>query len=689
MVICRDAEKVKASPYAFQLSQNPGKPRKVLGLDTETTDGYVTVITDSANNYTDFPTFQKGFDGDGLFEWLTMKRYRNTLNFFFNGSYDWNAIIKWLPENKERSILIRVGEVDYHGYRFHFIDKKVLSIGRIKEIHTVKGEPKLTVSNLCTYWDIAQFLTGGTLASQARNTPFPKDESFDIGTGVDTERYRRDPGYARDVVKYCIQDSKACAYLAERFVKQVYQMGVYPNSWHSKASIAKIYLRNNLKTQIKLPKGVISQHALNCTRGGLIDCYQMGIFKNVKSPDVRSCYPSVIQFLYSFNGKTSQEPEYLPDSAYSWFKVSIDYKHPYSSLLWYPQVTPEKKDLREHWHVTGEMEVWITKPEYEYFSNLGYDLKIIQASHSLKTPDTVQPFFNIMNDLWEMRQIAKKEGNPIQAVHKIVSNSVYGMMLNSWDETKFYSFEEIAKLMSDNGFETDGFKDLHQHEQYKEAAFNAFKKCKSATDFVKPINGVDTMGCHTHTTQAGTYYAPFMASHILAGARVKLCSDLQRDIDKGHVISVATDSFSLTKLSSKIDTGQKLGAWDVSTYDELLQFGAGRYLVSKDGKIDPNASAKRSIPLAPEKILELLHEYHGEESIPFHKSTPVKAKESTSARYAGKNMMNVFIEKHKDLKLLTTKRYWYEKYNKVGDIFDYNIDSRPFDITEMKPHQVI
>lgn len=677
MVIRRDANQVKPSPYAWKLTNNPGKIRKVLGFDTETTMGYATVITDSLDNYTDFLTFQNPNDdgADKLFEWLTLKRYRNTLNFFFNGSYDWNAIIKWLPELKERAILIRTGEVDYHGYRFYFIDKKILKIGRIKEVMLVNGETKLEVRNMCTYWDIAQFLTGESLAVQSRNTPFPKDEFFDIGEGVDTERYKIDSVYRHNVVKYCIQDSKACAYLAETFVKQVYEMGVYPSTWHSKASIAKLYLRYNLKSQVKLPKGVIPQHALNSTRGGLIDCYQMGTFKNVKSPDVRSCYPSVIQNLYSFDGKTSHDLEYLPDSAYSWFKVRIDYKHPYSSLLWYPQVSPEKKDLREHWHVTGDMEVWITKPEYEYFMNLGYDLKIIEASHSLKTRDTVQPFYDIMNDLWNMRIVAKKEGNSIEKVYKIVSNSVYGMMLNSWDELKFYSKEEAIKIMEDNGFEIDGF--------------NEFLKQKNATLFVKSLNNVDTMGCHTHSTQAGTLYAPFMAGHILAGARIKLCTDLQRDIDKGHVISVATDSFSLTKLSSKLDTSERLGAWDISTYDELLQFGAGRYLVSKGGEINEKSCGKRSIPLKPEVILNLLHEYHGEESIPFYKSSPVKAKESTSRRYTGKDMMNIFIDKHKDLKLLTTKRYWYEKYNKIGDIFEYNIDSRPFDITEMRPLKVI
>lgn len=682
MVIKRDANQVKLSLFAYQLTDNPGKPRKVLGFDTETTEGYTTLITDSIGNYTDFPTFQNHHDdgADMLFEWLTLKRYRNTLNFFFNGSYDWNAIIKWLPELKERAILIRTGEVDYRGYRFHFIDKKILKIGRIKEVTLLNGETKLEVRNMCSYWDIAQFLTGESLAVQSRATPFPKDESFDIGKGIDTERYKEDSGYRYNVVKYCKQDSKACAYLAERFVKQVYGMGVYPLTWHSKASIAKLYLRYNLNSQIKLPKGVIPQHALNCTRGGLIDCYQMGTFKNVKSPDVRSCYPSVIQNLYSFDGKISHDPEYLPDSAYSWFKIRIDYAHPYSSLLWYPQVTPEKKDLREHWHVTGDMEVWVTKPEYEYFMNLGYDIKILEASHSLKTVDTVQPFHDIMVDLWNMRTIAKKEGNPIQEVYKIVSNSVYGMMLNSWDELEFYSKDMVIKLMKNNGFETDGF---------ESQAFNEFLKQKNATPFIKPLNGIDTMGCHTHTTQAGTFYAPFMASHILAGARVKLCGDLQRDIDKGHVISVATDSFSLTKLSSKLDTSERLGAWDVSTYDELLQFGAGRYLVSKDGEINENACGKRSIPLKPKLILKLLHDYGGEISIPFHKSSPVKAKESLSRRYAGKDMMNVFINKRKDLKLATTKRYWHEKYNKIGDIFEYNIDSRPFDITEMKPLKVI
>lgn len=675
----RDALKVRPSPYAHQLTNNPGKPREVIGLDTETSVGYATLITDSDGNYTDFSTFQNPDDGnaDKLFEWLTRKRYRSTLNFFFNGTFDWNAIIKWMPEKEERTTLIRTGAVDYRGYRFQYIVDKILKIGRLTK--DPKDPERLKVKHSCRYWDINQFLTGESLAVQSRNTPVPKDESFDIGVGIDKERYKSDKEYRQNVIKYCIRDSRATQYLAQRFVNQVYDMGVYPSTWHSKASIAKLYLRYNLKSQIKLPKGIIQQHALNCTRGGLIDCHQMGVFKNVKSPDVRSCYPYIIQSLYSYHGKTSRDLEYLPDAAYSWFKVRVDYSHPYASLLWYPQVTPEKKDLKEHWHITGDMEVWITKPEYEYISKLGYDLKILEASHVLKSPNTGQPYFNIMNDLWDMRMEAKASDDSakkaMQAVHKIVSNSMYGMMLNSWDELTFHTEAEAIEAMKKEGYETDGFEE--------------FMKSRNATRFIRKENGIKTMGCHTHTQQAGTFYAPFMASHILAGARVKLCSDMQRDIDKGHVISVATDSFSLTKLSSKLDTSQKLGAWDIATYDELLQFGAGRYLVSKDGEIDPEASGKRSIPLPPEKILGLLHEYRGEESIPFYKSSPVQAKESISPHYAGQDMLDVFVDKHKELRLLTTKRHWYEKYNKVGDIFEYNINSRPFDISEMKQCKVI
>jgi len=181
-------------------------------------------------------------------------------------------------------------------------------------------------------------------------------------------------------------------------------------------------------------------------------------------------------------------------------------------------------------------------------------------------------------------------------------------------------------------------------------------------------------GVYRDMYQAGSMYAPHIASHILAGARIKLFTDLQKEIDKGYVISAATDAMTVTKLISKLPTSNKLGNWDVKHYDELLQYGAGRYIVSKNGVIDKNASANRGIPLSPEIILKLLNEYGHNEKAPFVKESPVKGKESfIQKKYSQHDLFNEFVEKRKEIKPYTKTRHWNEVYNKIDQLFEFNI----------------
>ena len=657
MVIIRDICKVKSSMFGWQQSQTSGNERGTICMDSETTKGKVTILADNEGNYTDINRFK---NTDGLFNFLCHKRYRITNNFYFNGQYDWNAIIKWLDVS-DREELFYNGYLEYKGYALTLIEKKEFKIGRMSQ----NGK----VQHYNRFYDISQFLTGESLAVQSANTPYPKDTSFDVGNGIDIARYNPAKQYQDDAIKYCIQDCKATQYLACGLVDQVYKMGVAPRNWHSKASIAKKYVLFNLPlTKMQMPSRKILQDSLMAVRGGFIECLQMGTFKNVYAPDVRSCYPSIIRDMYNYTGRTSNLKEYMSDSAYSWFNVKIDYSHPFLSPLWYPQVDKTQlKPILQHYHVTGDMEVWLCKPEYEYFHNLGYDMEILDASHILKTPDTVKPFYDIVTDLYNARLEAKKDKDPIQAVIEIILNSIYGLMLNSWYEPEFIPHNQLVEIMESYDIDTDPM----------EGYVNMFGG-KYATQ-----NG--NSGVYRDMYKAGSMYQPHIASHILAGARIKLFTDLQKEIDKGYVISVATDAMTVTKLISKLPTSNKLGNWDVKHYDELLQYGAGRYMVSKNGVIDEDASANRGIPLSPEIILNLLNEYGHSEKAPFVKESPVKGKESFIRKeYSQHDLFNEFVEKRKEIKPYTKTRHWNEVYNKIDQLFEFNISSRPFLNTELR-----
>ena len=657
MVIIRDIEKVKSSLYGWQQAQTGGNEKETICLDTETTKGKVTILADNKGNWTDIDNFK---NTEGLFHFLSEKRYKATNNFFFNAQYDFNAIIKWL-EVSDRQELFYNGYLEYNGYALTLIEKKEFKIGRLNQ----NGK----VHQYNRFYDISQFLTGKSLAVQSANTPYPKDTSFDVGNGIDITRYHTDQQYHDDAIKYCIQDCKATQHLAINLVNQVYKMGVAPRNWHSKASIAKKYVLFNLPlTKMHMPSRKILQDSLMAVRGGFIECVQMGTFKNVYAPDVRSCYPSFIREMYNYTGRTSNSKEYVPDSVYSWFNVKINYNHPFLSPLWFPQVDKTKmKPITQHYHVTGDMEVWICKPEYEYFNNLGYDMEILEASHILRTAETVKPFYDIVTDLYNARLEAKKDKDPIQVVIKIILNSIYGLMLNSWYEPEFIPHNQLVEIMDMYDIDTDPME-----------GYIAMFGGKYATQG-------DNCGVYKDMYQAGSMYAPHIASHILAGARIKLFTDLQKEIDKGYVISAATDAMTVTKLVSKLPTSNKLGNWDIKRYDELLQYGAGRYMVSKDGVVDKSLSANRGIPLSPEIILKLLNEYGYTDKAPFTKESPVKGKESfINKEYSQHDLFNEFVVKRKEIKPYTKTRHWTEVYNKIDQLFEYNINSRPFLNTELK-----
>lgn len=657
MVIIRNIRQIKPSLFGWRQAQTSGNERGTICLDTETTKGKVTILADNNKMYTDINTFK---NTEGLFDFLSNNRYRSTNNFFFNAQYDWNAIIKWLDVSDRQEILYN-GYLEYNGYGLTMIEKKEFKIGRMSQSGKIQHYNR--------FYDISQFLTGESLAVQSTNTPYPKDTTFDVGSGIDITRYNNDQQYHDDAIKYCIQDCKATHYLAVRLVDQVYKMGVAPRNWHSKASIAKKFVLYNLPlTKMQMPSKRILQDSLMAVRGGFIECLQMGTFKNVYAPDVRSCYPSIIRDMYNYTGRTSNVKEYVPDAAYSWFNVKIDYSHPFLSPLWYPQVDKSTlKPILQHYHVTGDdMPVWLCKPEYEYFNRLGYDMEIMEASHILKTPETVKPFYDIVTDLYNARLEAKKDNDPIQAVIKIILNSIYGLMLNSWYEPEFITHNQLVEIMDSYDIDIDPM----------EGYVNMFGG-KYATQ-----NGYS--GVYRDMYQAGSMYAPHIASHILAGARIKLFTDLQKEINKGYVISAATDAMTVTKLISKLPTSDKLGNWEIKHYEELLQYGAGRYMVSKDGVIDKKLSANRGIPLPPEIILKLLNEYGHSEKAPFVKESPVKGKESIIRKeYSQHDLFNEFVEKRKEIRPYTKTRHWNEVYNKIDQLFEFNIDSRPFAVAEL------
>lgn len=123
--------------------RNINRPKQLINptckaLDTETLNGYVKLITDSEGRFLYCNPDEPG----PLLQFLCYKGYRDSLNFFFNIQYDFDSIIKSLPEENIKEIVYN-DETVFEDYKISYIPKKLFSIAKDK--------------HACTFFDVAQF----------------------------------------------------------------------------------------------------------------------------------------------------------------------------------------------------------------------------------------------------------------------------------------------------------------------------------------------------------------------------------------------------------------------------------------------------------------------------------------------------------------------------------------------------
>ena len=584
-------------------------------LDTETERGRCFLISDSDRNtvYID--------DLYTLLTYLNSKRYRNTVNWFYNLEYDTNALLKYLLFDKRREIAF-TNTVDYEEFRIQIIPKKELKIGKIgfdDKAH-----------NFTSFYDLAQFYDMKKLKDLALQTQYRKVDVEDI-SHIDVERYCNDASYNRLINDRVEYDCLITKELADKFTEQINRI-VKINKYKSKASIARRYVLENLKRNLKLPNKSIIQAALNSYHAGHIEACKLGIFKNVFNYDLNSAYPSFTASLYDTNGIFKHNQEYIPDTAYSFYLIDVDYYDDNLTPLWFT-------NHQKNYHPTGKMETWITQPEIEFFMKKGFDYRIKQAYHILKRKDHDQPFHDLIYNLYEKRLEAKKNNDPIQQTYKIILNSIYGVTIN------------VVSKNEKSDIETRDFK----------------------------INNDGSLVFYKKTYKATNMYNPLFGAYITAQTRIKLFTDFYKHLN--DLISVNTDGVYLTK-PVNVKISKKLGDYSLDKIDKIMVLGSGRYFsFNKNGEVVNKESKFRSIPKNPSEIYDMMINAHTDH-LSITREKPIKLKESVKVGVY-KNRLNEFRSVTKNIYFKIDRRYWFDQFEKIDDIFDKQIESRPFDVKEL------
>jgi hypothetical protein len=628
--------KIEDVEMPFFLWKKISKAQKVnpnVAFDTETIDGECFLIADSIGTHFNSNEF-KGLDG--LLRFLNSKKYRTTNNWFYNLEYDTNSLLRFLSFD-DRKFIAAFNYIDYRNYRIQIIPRKELKISVLKDdklLHTT------------AFYDLAQFYNFKSLKVLAAQTDYDKVYVEDIAQ-IDIDKYYSDKNYEDLINSRCVIDCKITVQLADKLTKNIQKI-VKINKYRSKASIARKYVLENLKNNLKMPSTRLLDCALKSYHAGHIETCQIGMFDNIHNYDLKSAYPSFIATLYETSGKYLHNSEYEPDTAYSFYNINVDYENDYLSPLWYFKAN-------KNYHVNGKFETWVTQSEIEYLFTQGYNIKILKAYHIKKNRYTDQPFFNIIHDLYNERLKAKDNKDEIELVYKVILNSIYGVTLNTIHK----------KILSD--YETDlyelqGDKLIFYESQYK------------ATNMYNPVYG----------------------TYITANTRSRLFTDFSKKLDK--IVSVNTDGVYMKSKSDNVPISSKLGDYGYKNLKQIMFMGSGRYFLFNNGVVDNTESKFRSVPKKPSEICNLMLDNKNRNNINISREKPIKLKESIKNSeyynltfssfpvqdYNLVDQFNIFNKVTKKITFRNDRRYWYDEINKIDDLWNSQLESRPFNINELQ-----
>ena len=607
--------------------------KRNLAWDTETKDGRCFLIANSDGEIMNEREFG---DLRGLLAFLTKQKHKQSVNWFYNLDYDTNAILKFLSFENRKHIAY-FNQVDYEDYRIQIIPRKELKISKIRD-----GKP----SNPVYFHDAAQFYNFTPLKVLAAQTGYNKVYVADISQ-VNIDKYYGDTEYRNLWNDRCVIDCKITVELANKLTENIKKI-VGVNSYKSKASIARRYVLENLNHDLKMPSVNVLDAALKAFHAGHIETCRLGVFNNIKNLDINSAYPSFIANLYETGGSFMHNSEYESDTAYSFYLVDVEYFNDFISPVWHLK-------SNGNYHVTGICKnVWITQPEIEYFMNNDYKVNILKAYHIKKTRFTEKPFYNLVHDLYKLRLQAKEEKDEIEQVYKVILNSIFGVTLNAIN----------IKQLSD--YETDLYDVIDGKLIFYESKY-----------------------------VAGNMYNPVYGCWITSGTRTKLFNDFNKVLDK--IISINTDGVYLTK-KINLPVNKKLGDYSYKNLPKIMFMGSGRYFINNGNGVDDKESRFRGVPLKPSAICDIMRGNKNNQTIELVKEKPIKLKESVRNSnyfsrtfskfpvqdYTENDQFNVFNKVVKQIYFKTERRHWFDEVTKVSDLWDKQIESRPFDIEELR-----
>lgn len=388
-------------------SSKKKKSIQVYGLDTEAyRSGQCFMLATSEGDVFTPDKFPGCFFG---------RKYRSKNFVVYNLSYDAGAILQQLPLDKLNDL--RKGKhVLYKDYIYHSIPKKCLSISR--KGHTIH------------IYDMHGFYEGKLEYNAEKYLAEHKDD-------LDPKKFTKAFVKANwDLIaKYCIHDAHLVCKLAELLIKKFESWGVYPQKLYSTAYVSYQYFKTHTRYVTverywqKYPK--VLYYAMQSYNGGKFEVTEKGT-GHFYEYDIISAYPYEIANLLDIShAHVVDSKQYKKSADYGFLrirgKIPVD--------LHSPVVIKRNK---VNTYPAGYIERVITKKEYEYLTENGATLEIIDAIW-LFCNYRSYPYRKAIKELIKYKNRYKVEHKDLDYhTIKIFLNSLYGKFVQLIDKGKFW-----------------------------------------------------------------------------------------------------------------------------------------------------------------------------------------------------------------------------------------------------------
>ena len=382
--------------YKNRLLQD-NKVKTVRGFDTETLHGYAHLICDDTGRHKDIR------DIYDTLSFLCSAQYRDTVNFWYNIQFDFDAVCKYLDLEQLQELVctcqVKIGE-----YKIKYIPNKMFSI-KLK-------------TNSYRFYDVAQFYEMKLSTAAALYCSGAKNPDK-----LDVVKIGADPDYWQDhyskIVKYCIQDCRLTAELGEKLQADLIETtGHSPKTYISQAGLSKDYFRRRCDIpDIQDVPDYALFCAFNAYHGGRFEVTERGAIGEAHCIDINSAYPAHIAELIDISAGKWERVDRLSESAYYGFylaKVDLPYMHlpPLAMNLFGTVVYPCGQwtgyFTREELLRVGEI------GQYEIISGVEFNPYVIRY-----------PFKEAIETLYAKKNATPKS-NYQYNLYKKIMNSLYG-----------------------------------------------------------------------------------------------------------------------------------------------------------------------------------------------------------------------------------------------------------------------